>query len=100
MTAPITAKVMATLSPTKMWGIAVGNRILMNVCVVLAESERISSMSGGGTAERPLAVATMIGKKQTRKTTATFGNMPKPSHSKSRGAIATLGTDWKASRIG
>src|SRR5215467_12493514 len=100
MTAPITAKVMATLSPTKMWGIAVGNRILMNVCVVLADSERISSMSGAGTAERPLAVATMIGKKQTRNTTAIFGIMPNPIQSTSSGAIATLGTDWNISRIG
>src|SRR5215813_4197842 len=100
MTAPITAKVMATFNPTKMWGIAVGNRILMNVCIVLAESERISSMSGAGTAESPVAVATMIGKKQTRNTTAILGNMPNPIQSASSGAIATLGTDWKVSRIG
>jgi hypothetical protein len=52
MTAPITAKVMATLSPTNMSGMAVGNLILMNVCIVLAESERISSMSRAGTAEK------------------------------------------------
>src|SRR5215470_17143736 len=77
---------------------AVGNRILMNVCIVLAESERISSMSGAGTAESPVAVATTIGKKQIRNTTTIFGNMPNPSQSRSRGAIATLGTEWDADR--
>ena len=65
----------------------------MNVCIVLAQSERLSSMSGAGTAESPVAVATMIEKKQTRNTTAIFGNMPKPIQSARSGAIATLGTD-------
>jgi hypothetical protein len=49
-----------------MCGIAVGNRILMNVCVWLADNERIRSISDAGTAVRPVAVATTIGKKQTR----------------------------------
>ena len=53
-----------------------------------------------GTAVSPLAVATMIGKKHTRKTTTIFGSVPKPIHSASSGAMATFGIDWNASRIG
>src|SRR6516164_291406 len=100
MTAPMTAKVMAILSPTKMWGIAVGNRILTKVCSELADNERIRSMSELGTAVSPLVVATMMGKKQTRNTTTILGRVPKPIHNASSGAMATLGIDCSASRMG
>ena len=67
ITAPITANVIAIFRPTKICGIAVGKRILMKVWGALADSERIRSINGAGTAERPVAVATMMGKKQTEK---------------------------------
>ena len=57
-------------------------------------------MSGAGTAARPLAVATMIGKKQTRNTTTILGSVPNPIHSASSGAMATFGIDCNASRMG
>src|SRR6185437_10028255 len=100
ITPPMTAKVIAILKPTKICGIAVGNLILMKVWYCVAESERMRSNNGGGTADRPEAVATTIGKKQTRKTTRTFGRTPKPIQSTSNGAIATFGMDCSASRIG
>ena len=83
-----------------MCGMAVGKRILTKVCSGLADNERMRSMSGAGTAVSPLVVATMIGKKQTRNTTTIFGSVPKPIHSASSGAMATLGIDCSASRMG
>ena len=41
-----------------------------------------------------------MGKKQTRNTMMIFGAAPKPIQSASSGAIATLGIDCKASRMG
>ena len=50
-------------------------------------------MSEGETEVRPDAVATTMGKKQTRKTTATLGSAPNPIHSTKSGAMATFGID-------
>ena len=72
----------------------------MKVCVWLADNERIRSISDAGTAVRPVAVATTIGKKQTRNTMMILGSVPKPIQSASSGAMATLGIDWNASRMG
>jgi hypothetical protein len=100
MTAPITAKVMAIFNPTKMCGMAVGNRILMNVCVWLADNERIRSISDAGTAVSPVAVATTIGKKRNQEHDDDFRQRAEADPERKQRAIATLGIDWNASRMG
>ena len=51
------------------------------------------SISGAGGAVRPVTPAITIGKKQTRKTMMIFEPAPKPTHIRSRGAIAIFGID-------
>ena len=39
-------------------------------------------------AEKPVMLATSVGKKQSRKVSSTFGNRPKPNQTTKSGAIA------------
>ena len=92
-TAPISASVIATFSPLKKKGSAIGKRTFTKVFSWLVRYERLRSRSSSGVAANPVAVSTTIGKKATRKATTSFDASPCPSTSRSTGAIATLGTD-------
>ena len=52
---------------------------------------RISLIASGSAERRPSSVLTVIGKKQTRATIASFGPIPKPSQTTRIGAIAMIG---------
>ena len=56
---------------------------------------RIIFVASGSTARRPSAVATAIGKKQTRATTASFGPIPKPNQTTRIGAKTMIGIAWE-----
>src|ERR1051325_7526388 len=97
---PTTASVIATLRPAKMFGSACGSFIMMDVFHAVAPVERASKSVSVGTERKPTTESIVIGKKQIRNVTTTFGKIPYPSHSTSRGAIATLGTVCDETRIG
>lgn len=61
---------------------------------------RIIWISTGSTERIPTIVFTKIGKKQMSATRTTFDSMPKPNQTMTRGASATLGTDWSPTTNG
>ena len=53
-----------------------------------------------GTSVNPERVLTTMGKNAMKKAITNFGISPIPNHTVSTGAMATLGTAWKAISIG
>ena len=64
----------------------------------MARSDSIRSCRFCGTARRPTTVLTSTGKKTIRAQISTFENSPGPNQITSKGAIATTGTAWLATR--
>ncbi len=100
ITAPTEASGMATFSPTKICGSAAGRRIRTNVCPRGVSSDLASSTSSGGVDVSPEATDSTTGKKHTSSAMTTLGCCPKPIHTTSSGASATLGTALKATSSG
>ena len=66
----------------------------------LALQARPNSISSGGTAVMPAAIASTRGKNATRKVTTTRGSSLLPSMTTRIGASATLGIAWVSTRSG
>jgi len=98
--APTTARVTATLIPAKMFGSALGNRILTKIFRSPAPIERARWSISGSTERSPTTVSMTIGKNEMAKATSTLGKMPRPAQKISSGAMAILGTDCEATSSG
>ena len=97
MTAPMVARVVATLSAVKMNGSALGQRTARNVCVSDAASERMSSSAAGSTWSRPRAVLIITGKKQSIAATMAFESwLSRPNQLLMSGAKAMIGIELTA----
>jgi len=99
-TAPITERVAPMRSPPSKTGSAAGNSSSRNVCQRLARRERIKSRKFSGTLRSPTTVLTSTGKKTIREQMSTLEKTPGPNQMTSKGAIATVGTAWLATRKG
>lgn len=63
--APTTAKVVAIFNAGKMYGKALGNLNLVNICHLEADNDLNKSSASGSMAVKPLTAPTSTGKKAT-----------------------------------
>ena len=94
-TAAVADNAAATLMPVNKVGIACGNSTLKKVRQRLAPVVRARSMMSGSTERNAVIADTTTGKNDSRKTSSTFGNSPKPNQMMKSGATAIFGTIWK-----
>eukprot|EP01022_Parablepharisma_sp_SALTPOND_P021557 TRINITY_DN427_c2_g1_i1.p1 TRINITY_DN427_c2_g1~~TRINITY_DN427_c2_g1_i1.p1 ORF type:complete len:1458 (+),score=547.10 TRINITY_DN427_c2_g1_i1:21634-26007(+) len=93
---PTKASVMATFSEAKKYGMERGKPTLSRISMRRAPSTRKTSSSSGSSVARPVAMLTMMGKKEIRKAVRIAGPAPMPNQTTSTGTKAALGKALKA----
>src|SRR5690606_25644697 len=91
MTEPTKARVIATLSDAKKYGMERGRATFFRISMRLAPSERITSCSSGSSVARPVAIFTTTGKNEIRNAVTIAGTVPMPNQTTSTGTKATFG---------
>src|SRR5712672_1027226 len=97
---PMIARVIAILMTMKMAGSANGNRTIANDCHSDAVSERQRRNAEASVLEKPTAADISTGKKLTKAANATRDSLLIPSQMTNSGASATLGINWKTTKLG
>jgi len=100
ITEPTKARVTATLSEAKKYGIECGRPTLSRMSSGRAPSERSTSLSSGSSVAMPVATLTTIGKNEIENAVRTAGTAPMPNQITRIGTIATLGMLLKPIRSG
>src|SRR5262249_3400382 len=87
------AKVIATFSEAKKYGIERGSPTFLITCHRLAPNARSTSCSSGSTVAIPTATFTRIGKKAIKKAVMIAGMVPIPNQITKIGTTATFGME-------
>src|SRR6202035_3572371 len=100
MMTPMIAKVIAIFMPLKMAGSANGKRTITNDCHSDAVSERQRRNADGSGLEKPTGADITTGKKLTKAANGTRDSLLIPSQTTNNGATATVGINWKTTKLG
>src|ERR1700730_9842454 len=93
ITVPTNARVAATFSEAKKYGMVRGRPTFHRISNFVARSVFITSCSSGSVAARPVATFTTMGKMHMIIAVSTAGTVPAPHHNTKIGTTATFGIE-------
>lgn len=94
---PTYASVMATLRDAKKSGVQRGRPTVLNTSQRLVPSTRSTCSSSGSSVARPVAMLTLMGKKEIKNAVTRVGPASMPNHTTKMGTKAASAGRWKPS---